>query len=73
MDFETFKSQKAVYKPQMSKGNKIALFEDLVSRYDREALGLSPKQFTKIQQEWNDSELTFSDIANLIESEMFRQ
>ncbi len=39
----------------------------------REALGLSPKQITKIQQEWNDSKLSFSDIANLIESEMFGQ
>ncbi len=37
----------------------------------REALGLSPKQFTHIQQDWNDSDLTFPQIADLIETEMF--
>lgn len=37
----------------------------------RQALGLKPKDFTKMQQEWNDSELTFAEIADLIELEMF--
>ena len=37
----------------------------------RKALGLSANQFTQIQQEWNDSKLTFSEIADLIESKMF--
>ncbi len=37
----------------------------------REALHLTPQQVTHIQQEWNDSKLTFSEIADLIESEMF--
>jgi len=37
----------------------------------REALNLTPKQFTRIQQDWNDSELTFPQIADLIEKEMF--
>ena len=37
----------------------------------REALALTPQQFTHIQQEWNDSPLTFSEIADLIEEEMF--
>lgn len=35
------------------------------------ALGLTRQQISKIQNEWNDSELTFSQIADLIESEMF--
>lgn len=37
----------------------------------RKALGLKPIQFTHIQQEWNDSLLTFPEIADLIEAEMF--
>ncbi|HEU0020865.1 MAG TPA: hypothetical protein VFR55_04230 [Dehalococcoidia bacterium] len=37
----------------------------------REALGLLPRQFARIQQEWNDSDLTFPEIADLIEREMF--
>ncbi len=37
----------------------------------RKALGLSPQQFTKMQQIWNDSELTFPEIADLIEDTMF--
>ena len=37
----------------------------------RKALGLTPAQFTKIQQDWNDSPLTFPQIADLIEREMF--
>ena len=34
------------------------------------ALGLTAVQFRQIQQEWNDSELTFPEIADLIESRM---
>ncbi len=37
----------------------------------RAALGLSPKQVTRIQQDWNDTDLTFIEIADLIEREMF--
>lgn len=37
----------------------------------RKALGMSADQFTRIQQDWNDSELTFPEIADLIETEMF--
>ncbi len=37
----------------------------------RKALALSAHQFTRIQQEWNDSDLTFSEIADLVEGEMF--
>ena len=37
----------------------------------RKALGLKPLQFTHMQQDWNDSDLTFPEIANLIEIEMF--
>lgn len=37
----------------------------------QKALGLKLKQFRKMQQEWNDSPLTFSQIADLIEAEMF--
>ena len=37
----------------------------------RKALGLSPHQFTRIQQEWNDSTRTFGEIADLIEIELF--
>jgi len=37
----------------------------------RKALGLSAKQFTHIQQKWNDSKLSFHEIANLIQTEMF--
>lgn len=37
----------------------------------RDALGLSAEQIRKIQQEWNDSELTFPQIADLVEWEMF--
>ena len=35
------------------------------------ALGLTSFQITFIQQEWNDSHLTFHEIADLIESRMF--
>lgn len=38
----------------------------------KKALGLKSVQFTQIQQEWNDSPLTFPEIADLIESQMFR-
>jgi len=38
----------------------------------RAALGLSAHQFTVIQQEWNDSDLTFPEIADLIECQMFK-
>jgi len=34
-------------------------------------LALQKWQFIKIQEEWNNSPLTFPEIANLIESEMF--
>ena len=34
------------------------------------ALGLTTVQLRKIQQEWNDTDLTFPEIADLIESEM---
>ena len=37
----------------------------------RKALGIKTWQFTKIQQDWNDSPLTFPEIADLIEQEMF--
>lgn len=37
----------------------------------KKALGLKAYQFTQIQQEWNDSPLTFPEIADLIETEMF--
>lgn len=36
----------------------------------RRALGFSPMQFRRMQQEWNDSELTFNEIADLIEDQM---
>ena len=36
-----------------------------------DALGLTGRQLTHIQQVWNDSELTFGEIADLIEKEMF--
>lgn len=44
---------------------------NFTSKARREALGLSNKQISKIQQEWNDSELTFPQIADLVEWEMF--
>ncbi len=37
----------------------------------KKALGLKSWQFTKIQQEWNDSPRTFLEIADLIETQMF--
>lgn len=36
-----------------------------------EALGITSKQLTYIQQRWNDSSLTFPEIAELIETHMF--
>ena len=35
------------------------------------ALGLKPTQFRHIQQVWNDSPLTFPEIADRIQTEMF--
>ena len=37
----------------------------------RDALGLTGAQLTHIQQEWNDSPLTFPEIADLIADQMF--
>ncbi len=37
----------------------------------RGILGLTRFQISKIQNEWNDSPLSFSEIADRIESEMF--
>ena len=37
----------------------------------RKALNLQQWQFIKIQEEWNNSPLTFPEIADLIEQEMF--
>ena len=34
-------------------------------------LGLTNKQISRIQNEWNDSPLSFAEIADLIEREMF--
>ena len=34
-------------------------------------LALTAQDLTRIQQEWNDSPLTFPQIADLIETEMF--
>ncbi len=34
MDFETFQEQQAVYRPHMTKLERVALYEDLVSRYE---------------------------------------
>ncbi len=36
-----------------------------------EKLGLSKDQIYRIQNDWNDSPLTFPEIADKIESEMF--
>jgi len=36
-----------------------------------DALGLTARQLTHIQQVWNDSPRTFETIADLIETEMF--
>ena len=41
------------------------------SKGRRDALHLTQPQIRKIQQEWNDSPLTFPQIADLIEWEMF--
>lgn len=38
--------------------------------YTRTALGFTRKDFTKIQKEWNDSVLTFVEIADLIQAEI---
>ena len=35
-------------------------------------LGLTSQQLTYIQQVWNDSPLTFPEIGDLIESQMFK-
>ena len=37
----------------------------------RAALGMTAAEFTIIQQEWNDSPLTFPEIADLIETRMY--
>ena len=37
----------------------------------RDALGLQTLATRKIQQEWNDSTLTFPQIADLVENRMF--
>lgn len=37
----------------------------------RRVLGLTRAQISKIQNEWNDSPLSFREIADLIEKEMF--
>lgn len=37
----------------------------------RKALGLRRDQFRKMQQDWNDSPLTFPEIADRIETLMF--
>ncbi len=37
----------------------------------RNAVDLQQWQFIKIQEEWNNSQRTFSEIADLIEVEMF--
>ena len=50
-------------------GLMYSLFEPLDRRV---ALGLTNRQCSKIQNEWNDSPLTFLEIADLIEKEMFR-
>jgi hypothetical protein len=44
---------------------------DFTSKARRDALGLNNQQINKIQQEWNDSSLTFPQIADLVEWEMF--
>jgi hypothetical protein len=36
-------------------------------------LGLSPREISHIQNEWNDSSLTFPQIADLIEHFIFEQ
>ena len=36
------------------------------------ALGISKKNLAKIQPDWNDTDLTFPQIADLIETEMFK-
>ncbi len=36
-----------------------------------EALKLTSSQLTHIQQDWNDTDLTFPEIADLIERKMF--
>ncbi len=38
----------------------------------RGVLGVTKRDLHKIQNEWNDSDLTFPEIADLIESEIFR-
>ncbi len=43
------------------------------NRKMRDALGLTSVQLTSIQQEWNDSPLTFPEIADLIENRMFNR
>ena len=45
---------------------------EFTSQGRRDALGLKQVQITKIQQQWNDSDLTFPQIADLIEWEMFQ-
>lgn len=35
------------------------------------SIGLSRAQVTKIQREWNDSPLSFAEIADRVEREMF--
>lgn len=37
----------------------------------REALGITAKQKARIQQEWNDTTLSFPEIANLVETFIF--
>lgn len=48
-------------------GLMFSLFEPIDYRT---ALGLTTAQTRKVQQVWNDSSLTFPEIADLIEEEM---
>lgn len=53
----------------------IGLMATLLDEYSmptvRALIGLSRGQVTKIQREWNDSPLSFAEIANRVEREMF--
>lgn len=44
---------------------------DFTSQGRRDALNISQEQITKIQRDWNDSSLTFPQIADLIEWGIF--
>ena len=50
----------------------VGLMYNLFHPVDRrKALNITQAQCSKIQNEWNDSSLTFSEIADLIENQMF--